>query len=97
MEFFAFIHGRIGNPGCIQVDIGEGDTEGQPFVAHFRTLWTQSFAAFLRSAAPGDRILFVPELLSPRIYYGHESDRWTQSLVLRRIARECFTLASELP
>ncbi|MCU1233265.1 MAG: hypothetical protein JWP63_1232 [Candidatus Solibacter sp.] len=96
IERVRFVHGRIGNPGCIQVDIGEGDTETQPFVEHFRTMWTQSFAAFLRNAAAGDYILFVPELLSPRIYYGHESDRWAQSLVLRRIARECFTLAREL-
>jgi hypothetical protein len=89
-----FLHGRIGSPGCIQVDIGEGDTASQPFVEHFRTLWTLSFAAFLKNAGPGDHILFVPELLSPRIYYGHGGDRWQQSLVLRRIARECFDAAS---
>jgi hypothetical protein len=49
-------------------------------------------------------VLFVPELLSPRIYYARlldksgptaveESDRWEQSLVLRRIAEDCFARA----
>ena len=50
-------------------------------------------------------MLFVPELLSPRIYYARvlkggsaareESDRWRQSLVLRGIAEECFARALE--
>ena len=101
-----FIHGRIGNPGCIQVDIGNGDTNSHPYVDHFRALWTASFRGFLASAEAGDYLLFVPELLSPRIYYARllnksgsaaaeESDRWEQSLVLRRIAEECFARACE--
>ncbi len=101
LERVRFLHGRIGNPGCIQVDIGDGGTVAHPYVAHFRALWTAAFRGFLKSAAPGDSILFVPELLSPRIYYARllkrdtsdgeeESDRWQQSLVLRRIAGECF-------
>ena len=82
IERVRFIHGRIGTPGCIQVGI---DDESAPYVQHFRELWTQCFRA-----AP-DTILFVPELLSSRIYYGDAgSDRWAQSLVLRRIAAECF-------
>ena len=106
LERVRFVHGRIGNPGCMQVDVGEGDAAAHPYVAHFRTLWTESFRGFLRSAAPGDFILFVPELLSPRIYYARlvkrgssqeeESDRWQQSLVLRRIAQECFAAAAAL-
>ena len=104
LERVRFLHGRVGNPGCIQVDIGEGDAVAHPYVAHFRALWTASFRGFLQAAAPGDFILFVPELLSPRIYYARllkrdngggeeESDRWQQSLVLRRIAEECFAAA----
>lgn len=98
-----FLHGRIGNPGCIQVDIGEGETEGQPFVAHFRELWKASMAGFKESAAAGDVLVFTPELLASGIYYARlfrdadgklheEGDRWQQSLVLCRIARECFAL-----
>jgi hypothetical protein len=96
-----FLHGRIGDPGSMQVDVGDGSGEGRPFVTHFRALWTASMKHFLRSAAAGDFLCFVPELLAPRIYYGRrfrgsdgamieETDRWTQSLTLCDIARECF-------
>jgi sugar phosphate isomerase/epimerase len=94
-----FLHGRIGTPGCIQVDIGDGDALDRPYVGHFRALWIAAFSGFLRDAAAGDAICFTPELLAPGIYYARtfegkeESDRWQQSLVLRRIARECFQSA----
>jgi sugar phosphate isomerase/epimerase len=102
LERVRFLHGRIGNPGSIQVEIGDGDTKAHPYVDHFRELWTASFRGFLSSAQGGDWMLFVPELLSARIYYARllkqgaeESDRWEQSLVLRRIAEECFARACE--
>jgi hypothetical protein len=92
----------------MQVDIGDGDPQGRPFVAHFRALWKAAFMGFLRGAAAGDYICFVPELLSPRIYYARafppsggepreESDRWEQSKVLRRIASECFAADRDAP
>ena len=104
LERVRFIHGRIGNPGCIQVDIGDGDPTPHPYVNHFRAMWTAAFRGFLATALAGDYILFVPELLSPRIYYARtfprngaqayeESDRWQQSLVLKRIAEQCFRTA----
>lgn len=104
LERVRFIHGRIGNPGCIQVDVGDGDAASRPFVNHFRAMWTAAFRGFLATAQAGDYILFVPELLSPQIYYARtfpqngasaaeESDRWQQSLVLKRIAEECFHAA----
>ncbi|MGH9586148.1 MAG: hypothetical protein ACRD3F_04305 [Acidobacteriaceae bacterium] len=71
----AFLHGRIGNPGCMQVDIGDGSA---------------------------DSFCFAPELLGPGNYYARvfegseESDRWQQSLVLVRIARECFAEAARI-
>jgi len=106
LERVNFLHGRIGDPGSMQVDIGSGDVETHPYVAHFRELWSAAFAGFLERARPGDYILFVPELLSPRIYYARrlvtsgkerleESDRWEQALVLRRIAEECFRFVRE--
>jgi sugar phosphate isomerase/epimerase len=97
-----FLHGRIGNPGCMQVDIGDGYADGRPYVAHFRALWTESFLGFLRRRAPTDAICFTPELLAPDIYYARtfdgreESDRWEQSRVLVRIAMECFEQAMQL-
>jgi sugar phosphate isomerase/epimerase len=91
-----FLHGRIGNPGCMQVDIGDGSVHEHPYVGHFRTLWTESLLGFLRRRpSPGD-FCFTAELLGPEFYYARtfngreESDRWQQSLVLIGIARECF-------
>jgi sugar phosphate isomerase/epimerase len=91
LERIRFLHGRIGNPGCIQVDIGDGSEDGRPFVGHFRRLWTAAMRGFVASASPDDVLVFSPELLASRIYYQQsESDRWEQSLVLCRIAKECF-------
>lgn len=103
IERTRFLHGRIGSPGCMQVHVDKEAREDQPFVQHFRAMWTAAFRAFLKGAEPGDYILFVPELLSPRIFYERvfpsfglmreESDRWAQSIVLREIAEECFAAA----
>lgn len=96
-----FVHGRIGNPGCMQVNIGDGSIDGQPYVDHFRMLWTEAFAGFLARRPATDSICFTPELLAPSIYYARtfngreESDRWDQSLVLVRISRECFEQACQ--
>ncbi len=94
-----FLHGRIANPGCIQVPV-QLDTIPQPaYVEHFRQLWTASFRGFLATALPQDHICFTPELLAPDIYYARtfrnaeESDRWEQSLLLKQIAEHCFTCA----
>ncbi len=94
-----FLHGRIGNPGCMQVDVGDGSGEGRPYVAHFRALWTESFLGYLRRKPLCDQFCFTPELLGPEFYYARlfdgreETDRWEQSLVLVRIAQECFAEA----
>ncbi len=97
LERVRFLHGRIGNPGCMQVSV-EPDAE---YVGHFKQLWTAAFRHFLRAARRGDAIYFVPELLGPDIYYARtfpdrngvaveENDRWEQSLLLKRMAEECF-------
>ena len=97
IERVHFLHGRIGNPGCMQVDIGDLERSSKlPCVQHFRTLWKQVFTAFLWRSSPGQSFCFAAELLAPHIYYAREfnnreeSDRWQQSLVLTQIARECF-------
>jgi hypothetical protein len=100
-ERVGFLHGRIGNPGCIQVRIEANPVEHPPYVIHFKQLWTACFRSFVRVASEGDSIYFAPELLAPQIYYARtfpnrdgipveESDRWEQSLILKRIAEECF-------
>ena len=96
LDRIGFMHGRIGNSCSMQVDAGDGSEDGRPFVSHFRALWTESFAGFLRRRPPADRFCFAPELLGPEYCYARlfegreESNRWEQSLVLVRIARECF-------
>lgn len=96
-----FIHARIGNSGCMQVDIGDGSK--RPYVEHFKEMWTRSFMGFLKSAKPGDVICFTPELLGPPGYAREfpnavgavleEGDRWQQALVYARIARKCWDQA----
>ncbi len=96
LERVRFVHGRIGNPGCIQVRVDPGRNPEPEYVAHFRQIWTACFRYGAR--------IFAPELLAPRIYYARtfpgpdgnpleESDRWEQSLILKRIAEECFEQA----
>jgi hypothetical protein len=95
-----FMHGRIGNPGSMQVDVGDGSSTGRPYVEHFKEMWTRCFAGFLKTAAPGDYIIFAPELLGSSNYYARlfknaagemveESDRWQQALVYADLARKC--------
>ena len=89
LERVRFIHGRIGNPGCIQVKIDPTQQPEPAYLSHFRQLWIECF----RHGAS----IFTPELLAADIYYARtlpdgreESDSWEQSLILRRIAQECY-------
>lgn len=97
LERVSFLHGRIGNPGCMQVRVDPAAV----YVGHFRQLWTAAFRRFLLRSKPDEAIYFAPELLAPDIFYARtfpdrdgkqveESDRWEQSLVLTAIAEECF-------
>ncbi len=109
-----FMHGRISSPGCIQVPIAS-DLTARPFQAHglvnyldhFKELWTRAMAGFLRTAVPGDVLIFAPELLSGTHYYARlfpgpdgrlaeESDRYAQALLLKDLARSCFAAAESL-
>ncbi|MFL6463469.1 MAG: hypothetical protein ACJ73N_03565 [Bryobacteraceae bacterium] len=99
LERVRFLHGRIANPGCIQVAVDLDAPEKPSYVKHFEQLWTSCFREFLRGAQPDEHICFTPELLAPKIYYARtfmdkeESDRWQQSLILKRIAESCFSQA----
>ena len=102
LERVRFLHGRIGNPGCIQVHIGDTMEEAlsRSYVQHFMQLWIDSMRGFLRAAQPGDFLIFAPELLPSRIFYARtlpdgreESDRWRQAQLLAQIALRCFAEA----
>ena len=95
LEKVRFLHGRISNPGCIQVPVVEGTT----YLAHFEQLWTACFRSYIESAEAETVFYFAPELLSAEIYYARtingeeECDRWQESLLLNQIARRCFERA----
>jgi hypothetical protein len=100
-----FLHGRIGDPGCIQIDVGDGDPARHPSVAHFEAFWTAACAGFLATAADDEHLVFAPELLPAQINYARtvpgpdgtpveEGDRWQQAGVLSDIARRCFDKAA---
>lgn len=83
----------------MQIDIGDGDPEVHPSIAHFRRLWTDVLRGWLADPTAPDTFCFATELLAADIYYarrhdGREvGDRWAQSRVLCRIVRECFAEA----
>ena len=107
-ERVGFIHGRVASPGSIQAAIGS-DLRTRPFQAHgvvnyldhFRDLWTAAMTGFLRTAGPGDVLIFAPELLPGTHYYARlfpdehgqfceETDRYAQALLYVQLAHECF-------
>lgn len=102
IERVHFMHGRIGNPGCMQVNLGDLEHAlDLPFVKHFQRLWEEVFRAYLRRKDTILPFCFAVELLASNIYYAREfdgkeeSDRWQQSLVVREIARRCFSAAQQ--
>lgn len=102
-ERVRFLHGRIGNPGSIQVNIDP--YKNQSFVAHFKEMWMRSFQGFLKSAGPGDYLCFAVELLRSDIFYARtvehhgklieEGDRWQQALLYKEIVQECWERAKK--
>lgn len=101
-ERVRFLHGRIGNRCCMQVDIGDG--VGHPSIPYFRSFWIRSMLGFLKATDSGDDLWFCPELLGTEYQYAHvvhtlsgqsveEGDRWTQSTVLVGMAKTCFAEA----
>jgi hypothetical protein len=100
-----FLHGRIGNRCCMQVDLGEGRQHES--IPYFRRFWIQAMQGFLKSADSGRDLWFCPELLGIEYRYAHlfptthgqlieEGDRWVQAKVLVQLARECFEEAVQL-
>ena len=87
------IHGRISDPGCIQVAVEPDDDAAH--VEHFRLMWQAVRRAC--EIAEVDRLPFVVELLPASTNYARvvdrgngpeeETDRWTQAEVLWEIFR----------
>lgn len=89
------IHGRISDPGCIQVAVQPDDQ--RPCVEHFRTMWSAVLAAAAEAGV--SEFPFVVELLPASVNYARtverdgireeEVDRWAQAGVLWDIVQGC--------
>ena len=96
LEKSAHAHGRISNGEQVQVDVGDGAGETAQF---FVSLWAHAMKAWLQDAGPGDVFPFTSELGPPRYAItlpdGKEfSDRWEQSLVMKKLAMQAWAQAS---
>ena len=103
-ERVRFLHGRIGNPGSIQVAVK--NNINADYITHFKEMWIRSFLGFLKSAQPGDYIVFTVELLKSAIFYARmitgengvnreEGDRWEEAILYKTIAEECWAEAQD--
>ena len=91
------LHGRISSGEQAQVDVGDGTGDTAQF---FVKMWASAMRHWLADAGPGDMFPFASELGPPRYAIttpdGKElSDRWAQSLVMKRLAEQAWKLASE--
>ncbi|MBI1196943.1 MAG: hypothetical protein GC203_03695 [Phenylobacterium sp.] len=60
-ERVRMIHGRIGDPSCMQV--GMSVDPDRRAIGHFREMWRRCCRGFLDGAGPGDVLPFAAELL----------------------------------
>jgi len=93
------LHGRISNGEQVQIDVGDGTGDTAQF---FVRLWARAMAHWRAGAGPGDVFPFASELGPPRYAItlpdGKEfSDRWAQSLVMKRLAEQAWALSAIQP
>lgn len=97
LERASHMHGRVSNGEAVQVDVGDGSGQTPRF---FVDLWSIAMRHWLRGAGPGDVFPFASELGPPRYAItlpdGREfSDRWEQSLVMKRLAERAWEKAQK--
>jgi sugar phosphate isomerase/epimerase len=97
LERVAHLHARIGNGEQVQVDVGDGSETTPQF---FVRLWTIAMRNWLKQAGPGDVLPFTSELGPPRYAItlpdGSEfSDRWEQSLIMKKLGEQAWQQAQE--
>lgn len=96
LERTSHLHGRISNGEQVQVDVGDGTGDTAQF---FVRIWAEAMKHWLKGAVPGDVFPFASELGPPRYAItlpdGREfSDRWQQSLVMKRLAEQAWAQAT---
>ncbi len=97
LERTSHMHGRVSNGEQVQVDVGDGSGQTAQF---FVQLWSIAMRHWLKGAGPGDVFPFASELGPPRYAItlpdGREfSDRWEQSLVMKKLAEQAWTTANQ--
>ena len=97
LERTSHLHGRISSGEQVQVDVGDGSNDTAQF---FVEIWATCMKSWLKGAGPGDIFQFSSELGPPRYsitdLQGKEiSDRWEQSLVMKKLAEQAWNKASE--
>lgn len=95
LERVSHLHGRISSGEQVQVDVGDGTGATAQF---FVDIWATAMTSWLADAQPGDVFPFASELGPPRYAItlpdGREfSDRWEQSLVMKRLAEQAWAKA----
>ncbi len=95
LERVSHAHGRVSDGEAVQVDVGDGNGQSAQF---FVELWTIAMRHWLKGAQAGDVFPFASELGPPRYAVtlpdGREySDRWTQSLVMKKLAEQAWNQA----
>lgn len=95
LERVSHLHGRISNGEAVQVDVGDGNNDTAQF---FVELWSIAMRNWLQGASNGDIFPFGSELGPPRYAItlpdGREfSDRWEQSLVMKKLAEQAWSKA----
>ncbi len=96
LERTSHMHGRISNGESVQVDVGDGSAGPAQF---FVRLWATAMRNWQQGAIPGDVFPFASELGPPRYAItlpdGSEfSDRWEQSLIMKKLAEQAWELAA---
>ncbi len=91
------LHGRISNGEQVQVDVGNGTGSTAQF---FVQIWAAAMREWRKEAGPGDVFPFASELGPPRYAItlpdGREfSDRWEQSLVMKRLAEQAWAESAD--
>jgi sugar phosphate isomerase/epimerase len=98
LERTSHMHGRISNGEAVQVDVGDGSNATAQF---FVQLWKTAMKNWLNEAGSGDVFPFASELGPPRYAItlpdGREfSDRWEQSLIMKKLAEQAWSEATRV-
>jgi len=91
-------HGRV--PGSHQIQVSIQAPQHQGWVEQMKAWWREGFESWIARSGPDAELTFMPELGPPHYAItgldGRElSDRWTEALMLKDIARAIWAEITE--